>query len=228
MKTHLSPSRFFIALVFALCTQQSYAQVSEHVGEIGVRFMPTVSSFEARNADDGVVEGSFVVGPGFGAFIGVGITDHIGVQGEFIYTTLAQKYEDNSLERKIQISYVNIPLLLSINTGKTNPVNFNVVVGPQIGFNVGSKIETEEGPQVDTLNAVLAVKQSDLGFAYGAGLDFGLNPARTLRLGIGFRGVYGLLDISDRSNNLTTNSYYVLDRTNVKTYSGYIGLSVLF
>lgn len=227
MRTKFYKHITLVALLTSLAGGLS-AQLSDHIGEIGVRFMPTFSSFDTQTSGDGLIEGEFVVGPGFGAFIGFGITDHVGIQGEFIYTTLAQKYEDESLERKIKISYVNIPLLLSINTGKSEAVNFNVVVGPQIGFNVGSSIETEGNSETDTLTAVLAVKKSDLGLAYGAGLDFGLNEARTLRLGIGFRGVYGLLDISDRSNNITTDSYYVLDRTKIKTYSGYIGLSVLF
>jgi len=37
-----------------------------------------------------------------------------------------------------------------------------------------------------------------------------------------------LFDISDNEQNQTTDSYFVLDRTNVKTYSGYAGLSILF
>jgi hypothetical protein len=75
---------------------------------------------------------------------------------------------------------------------------------------------------------VLAVKKGDLGVAYGAGLSFGLTPAKTFRLGIGFRGVYGLIDISDNNNALADDSYYLLDRSHIKTYSGYVGLSFLF
>jgi hypothetical protein len=75
---------------------------------------------------------------------------------------------------------------------------------------------------------VLAVKKGDLGFAYGAGIDFGLNPAKSFRLGIGFRGVYGLFDISDNNRNLNTESYYLLGKTHVKTYSGYAGISYIF
>jgi len=45
---------------------------------------------------------------------------------------------------------------------------------------------------------------------------------------MGFRGVYGLFDISDDSGTTSTDSYYVLDKTNLKTYSVYAGLSILF
>jgi hypothetical protein len=70
------------------------------------------------------------------------------------------------------------------------------------------------------------VKSGDFGFAYGAGLDFSLGGYTSL--GVGFRGVYGLVDISDNSHSTATDDYYVLDRTHVKTYSGYIGLSFGF
>ncbi|MBK5284842.1 MAG: PorT family protein, partial [Bacteroidia bacterium] len=61
-----------------------------------------------------------------------------------------------------------------------------------------------------------------------AGVDFGLNASQTFRLGLGFRGVYGLFDISDNSQTLADDSFYVLDRSHVKTYAGYIGFSLLF
>jgi hypothetical protein len=72
------------------------------------------------------------------------------------------------------------------------------------------------------------VRKSDLGLAYGAGVDFGLNATYTTRLGVGFRGVYGLLDISDNNTSTSSDTYYVLDRTHLKTYSAYLGVSFLF
>jgi hypothetical protein len=125
------------------------------------------------------------------------------------------------------LKYINIPLMLSYNTNKMKPVNFYVVACPHIGISVGTELFTSNGNDPND-EAVLSVKKGDLGFAYGAGLDFGLNAAQTFRVGFGFRGVYGLFDISDNSQSLTTNSYYVLDRTHLKTYSGYAGVSFLF
>jgi len=67
-----------------------------------------------------------------------------------------------------------------------------------------------------------------LGFAYGAGFDFSVSRLRRLRVSLGFRGVYGLFDISDNSKSITTDSYYLLDRTHIQSYAGYAGLSFLF
>jgi hypothetical protein len=196
-------------------------------GEFGLRFMPTVSVFDIQTSAGGKISGDATVGLGFGAFIGLNFTDHIGVQAEVIYSKLTQKYVEQDLEREINLEYINIPLLLSYNTGKNQAVNFNIVAGPQIGLSVGSELFTANNGDPDN-QAVLSVKKGDLGFAYGAGFDFGLNANRTFRLGLGFRGVYGLFDISDNSNSLTTDNYYVLDRTKLKTYSAYAGVSFLF
>lgn len=196
-------------------------------GEFGVRFMPTISSLDVQSSSGGQISGDATVGFGAGIFLGFNFSDNFGLQGEAIYSTLNQKYTEDDVEKEIKLEYINIPLLLSFNTGKLKPVNFNVVAGPQIGISVGSELFTSDGGDPDN-EAVLSVKKGDLGFAYGAGFDFGLNTAKTFRLGIGFRGVYGLIDISDNSNNNSTNSYYVLDKAHIKTYSVYLGASFLF
>lgn len=188
--------------------------------ELGFRFMPTFTDFDLHDAGGGKVEGEFTFGYGFGGVVGINFGEHIGAQGEVIYSSLAQKYRDNDLDHTVKLRYLNIPLLLSINSGKSRIVNLNVVVGPQIGINVGSDIETVEGG--DEV-AILAVKKGDLGVAYGAGLQFG----HKVKFDVGFRGVYGLIDISDDSGTTTTNEYYILDRTHVKTYSVYAGISFL-
>jgi len=212
-----------VMLFMGIATNESFAQMK---GEVGLRFMPTVSSFDVQTSSGGKVSADATLGYGAGLILGYNFTDHVGIQGEVIYSTLNQKYTDEGVDREIKLEYINIPLLFSYNTGKSKPVNFNVVVGPQIGISVGSELFTSDNDNPD--DAVLSVKKGDLGFAYGAGFDFGLNTAKTLRLGIGFRGVYGVLDISDTSNNLSTESYYVLDKAHLKTYSAYLGVSFLF
>ncbi|MCW3070486.1 MAG: hypothetical protein JWO44_376 [Bacteroidetes bacterium] len=196
-------------------------------GEIGLRFMPTFSTFNLRNPDGSTVNGELAMSYGYGGMLGIN-SKHVGLQLEVIYNEISQKYKDKDLERRIDINYLNIPLLLTLNTDKSKPVNFGVAIGPQVGVNVGSRVTTQGGSTADTLQATVALKKADVGFAYGAGFDFALNKMRTIKLNLGFRGVYGLVDISDNSKTKTTNSYYILDRTNVETYSGYLGLSFVF
>lgn len=195
--------------------------------EFGVRLMPTISSFQMQTSDGSTVKGQATIGWGGGAFAGYNFNQNIGVQAELLYFSVAQQHKEGDVNRKVNLRYVNIPLLLSLNTGKSKVVNLNVVAGPQLGVSAGSSVTTTGGDEATRPEAVAVVKTTDIGFAYGAGVDFGLNEARTFRLGLGFRGVYGLFDVSDNSGTTNANSYLILDKSHVKTYSAYVGVSIL-
>ena len=218
-------NKFKICILISALSMVGAFKMNAQKAEFGLRFMPTFSSLNLKTSSGGKVTGDATLGFGFGAIVGLNLYDHVGIQVEGIYSKLTQKYKEQDTERKVELKYFNIPLLLSLNTGKHGPVNFNIVAGPQMGISLGSKIEVNG---VDSSHAVVSVKKGDLGLAYGAGLDFALNEMKTFRLGIGFRGVLGLFDISDNNGSTTTDSYYFLDRTHIKTYSGYFGLSYLF
>ncbi|HLG04357.1 MAG TPA: porin family protein [Bacteroidia bacterium] len=227
---------FFTALLTVSCFMTLKGQEAEtvkerpdfHIVEIGFRFMPTVSAFSMRTYDGGTVQGQATLGYGIGGMLAVNFTNHVGIQGEIIYNSLTQKYSDQEMERTLHVSYVNFPLLLSLNTGKSKPVNLNFVVGPQVGYNVGSRIETSGSSGSDTMQAIVVMRKGDVGFAYGAGLEFALNEVRTIRLDIGFRGVLGFLDIRDPDPQPDSRTYNVIDNNNVKTYSAYVGFAFLF
>jgi hypothetical protein len=199
-----------------------------HRVEFGFRFMPTVSAFKMKTSDGGVVQGQATLGYGIGGMLAFNITNHVGIQAEIIYNSLSQKYKDQDMERTIHVKYVNFPLLLSLNTGKSRPVNLNFVVGPQLGYNIGSRVETSGSSGQDTMQATVVLKKGDVGFAYGAGLEFALNETRTIRLDIGFRGVLGFLDISQPAKAPNSRSFNTIDHNNIKTYSAFAGLAFLF
>lgn len=72
-----------------------------------------------------------------------------------------------------------------------------------IGLNIGSSLNTTGNANGDTLRATVAVKQGDVGLAYGTGLEFALNKDHAIRLDVGFRGYYGLVnvDAKESANN---------------------------
>ncbi len=115
-----------------------------------------------------------------------------------------------------------------MNSGFNNAVNLNIAGGTQFGINTGSKLTTTGSNKNPTYNAVLAVKTGDLGLAYGAGFDFGFGANHNIKLAIGFRGVRGLVNISDTNKNITTNEYYILNRYHITTYAGYAGITLAF
>lgn len=235
MKITSSTIRFWM-LLFVTSTvfmsraygQSNDADINHKNFEFGLRFMPTFTALDLKTSDGGTTRGKVNLGYGIGGLLAFNITEHVGAQFEFIYSSISQKFREKDVDHKITLKYVNIPLLLSLNTGVSKMINLNLVGGPQIGVSAGSKIETTDAGQSTSPNPVLAIKKGDFGLVYGAGVDFGLNSARTVRLGIGYRGVFGLLDISDNSKTQTTNNYYVLDRSHIRTNAIYMGLSVRF
>ena len=195
-------------------------------GEFGLRYLPTFTSLAFRNVNGDVVQGTAIMSNGFGIMLGHNFSKFAGIQLEINYEQISQKYKDGELERQVHINYINVPLLLSFNTDKTMPVVFGVVVGPQFGINVGSSFSGNSTNNTDTVHAVLAVKQGDIGLAYGAGFGIALNKQRTIRLDLGFRGVYGLVNM--KGTPAGDNAYNILVTGSRKSYGGYAGITFLF
>lgn len=196
--------------------------------EFGFRFMPTISAFTMKNSSGSTIRGEATFGYGIGGMLAFNFSNHMGIQGEVIYNSLSQKYRDQEMDREINVNYINIPLLFSLNTGKGNPVNLNLSLGPQLGLNMGSKIKKSGGSNSDTVTYILATKKSDFGFAYGAGFEFMLNEIETIRMDLGFRGVYGLVNINNNEEPRAEGETYIVESAKVRTNSIYIGLSFLF
>jgi opacity protein-like surface antigen len=190
---------------------------------IGARLLPIFSKFDVSQPNGNTFKTSAVVTFGGGGLIGYNFTNHFALQGEVLYSPLAQKYNDElNQSHTVHLDYLNIPLLAVFNTGVDKPVNLNVAIGPQLGINVGSRVDVGSSGDVDTITGVLKVKPADIGFAYGIGLDFG--GAGHLTFDVGYRGVVGLVDISNNSNTLETGQYYILQKSHVSTYAGYVGV----
>lgn len=197
-----------------------------HKNEFGIRYLPTFTDLSLRNYNGEVVKGTVTANNGFGVMFAHNISSVVGLQIEINYDKISQKYKDRGLDQKVTIDYFNIPLLLSLCTPKTNPVFFGIVVGPQFGINAGSKLNGNNQSETDTLHAVVAVKQGDVGLAYGAGFGIALNEKQTVRVDFGFRGMYGLVDINGTPT--ADNTYNVLVKGSRKVYGGYAGITFLF
>lgn len=195
--------------------------------ELGVRYMPTFSSMSLRTYEGDVVKAETSMSNGYGFMLGVN-SKHVGLQGEVNYLKISQKYKDRNLDRVVDISYLNIPVLLSLNTDKSKMVNWNVVAGPQFGINIGAETTSSGGESTDSLKAVVAIKKGDVGLAYGTGLEFMLNKKHSVRLDLGFRGFYGLVDMREKNTDNDPNTYNVVVKASRRAYGGYLGLTFLF
>ena len=73
--------------------------------EFGVRLMPTFSKFDLQNSSGNSENGKITLGYGAGAFLGLNLTNHLGIQGEIIYNSISQKYKEQDVERKINLKF---------------------------------------------------------------------------------------------------------------------------
>lgn len=218
---------FLLAIAFLSLSISSNAQTPSTGLYLGVRYMPTISDFNVKQVNGDLYKTQAVLGYGIGGLIGVNISDHIALQGEVLYSALAQNYTDaTNTERRIDLNYVNVPVMLVLNTNSSSLVNLNITAGPQLGILVGSEFDATGTAEGDTITAVFGAKTADFGIAYGAGIDFNILP--NLSIDLGYRGVIGLVDISDQSQTLTTDQYYLLDRSHLMTYAAYAGLKLKF
>jgi len=122
-----------------------------------------------------------------GAFLTLFVTDNFALQPEFLFSIQGSKFDFGGFgEISNTFNYVNIPILL-----RYNPVDiFNIHAGPQVGL-LMSAVSEFDGSKED----IEGVKSSDIGFAFGAGVD--------LPLGLvgGVRYVMGLSNISEDSGD---------------------------
>ncbi len=199
-------------------------------GEFGVRYMPTFASLAFRNYNGDVIQGELTLSQGYGLMLAGNITKNVGLQAEISYLDISQKYKDKNLNRQVNVSYLNIPVLLSLNTDKTRIVNLNFVAGPQFGVNLGSSIKTDgdDNAETETLQATVGASGSDVGAAYGTGLEIALNRMHTFRLDFGYRGFYGLVDGNANQSSKNPDTYNVLVRAARQTHAGYVGLTLCF
>jgi hypothetical protein len=197
-----------------------------HRNEVGIQYMPSFVSMSFRNAGGDVVRGDLSVSHGLGLMYAYNFTEYVGIQAEIDYLAISQKYKDQNLDRQVNVSYLNIPVMLSLNTNKTRAINGNFVIGPQFGFNIGSSIETTGTESAGSLKATVGAKGSDVGAAYGVGAEFALNSDRTLKLDVGYRGFVGL--INAQANETAPGTYNVYVRGSRKINAAILGLCWCF
>ena len=157
--------------IIILCIPAFRASAQDVPGPyIGARFMPTFSDFQLKQVNGDLVETKAVLGYGFGGLLGINLSNHFALQGEVLYSALAQNYLDNfNQEHRVNLDYLNIPLLIVLNTNSSSAVNLNLTAGPQFGILLGSKFESTGTAEGDTVTAVLGAKAADFGIAAATG-----------------------------------------------------------
>jgi hypothetical protein len=198
-----------------------YPQVGFH---LGFRFQPGFAAFSS-SSNSNAVGFSGRVGYGYGISLAYYFNNYWGTQLELMYSTLSQDVQETKtgFTRTINLNYISIPILATLNTNYGKPVNFNIALGPQFGLLAGSSVSSNGN---GNFSAGVAAKGMDLGVAFGGGLDFALGPKHHTHINVGYRGVQGLIDIDNSGGVQSNSNYYVIEKA--KTASNNIYLGIMF
>lgn len=149
--------------------------------------------------DDNKAKIGFYVGP----YANVKIVEKLSFQPELLFSTQGTKVERNfpmlggvaDLEHKLNLTYLNIPLMLQYELTK----GFKVEFGPQVGFLLSAKNKWEESYN-GALGSLSDSGKQDIKDDTKT-IDFGLNVGANYELenGINFSARYnfGLTKIND-------------------------------
>ncbi|MBA3899221.1 MAG: PorT family protein [Bacteroidetes bacterium] len=196
---------------------------------IGLRYMPTFSDLDFA-VENGEVEAGGELNHGFGLSLNYYFTNFFGTHLEINYTGFEYTFRDGDQETRVNINYINIPLLASYNTNLGRRVNWNLHAGPYLGINTGANLTTEDvgttnGTTTGTTTGVIHVRPADIGVAYGTGLDFGFGQTQWFHIRVGYRGSAGLIELSDNDATIDNDQFnVVLTRSRLITNGAYIGV----
>ena len=107
-----------------------------------------------------------------GGFVNIPIGETFAFQPELVFSQEGAKQEIEMLDEdaKVNLSYINVPLLLQYNAS-----GFFAETGPQVGFLIGAKTKLDDAEEdikddMESINLSWAV---GLGFKTASGLGFG-------------------------------------------------------
>ncbi len=150
-------------------------------------------------------------GISFGGNIGYHGEKIIGFQAEVNYTFGGQNYKDSWLKpnacvehdlsdfkRKFRLHYLNVPLMMKLQTRNIKKTKAYGLIGVQVGFLLGANeritLSGSEPEGVAFTPVSEKVKKLDAGLVFGGGIDYFL--AKDIYLNMGFKSYFGAIDIN--------------------------------
>jgi hypothetical protein len=125
------------------------------------------------------------------------LAKQVAFQPELVYSAQGAKYTTAGIESKINLGYINVPLMIQYMFDN----GFRLQAGPQIGFLVNAKTETGNS-SVDVKDNL---KSTDVGLGFGVGY---VHPPTGF--GVDARYNIGLSNINDNSSVKSTNRGFQL------------------
>jgi hypothetical protein len=175
------------ALSAAAITQQASAQEGFNIGVRAIAH--TTWMLNADDWDTSNHEYITTWGSGFGAGVGYGFSEKLGIGVDFLYSNQGQRYElklgQTMVEFQQKNDYFKIPVMLTFNGDPSAGAMFLGKIGPQFGFLSSSKLYNADGNEIDDDTSDL-FNSSDIGAMLSLGASFRL-MGDNLRLHTSFR-----------------------------------------
>lgn len=158
----------------------------------------------------GDVEGTKMkAGFNLGGFAKFPIAESFSIQPELVFSTqgtkVKEEYEGLSYTSKMNLSYLNLPVLIQYNDAS----GFFAETGPQFGFLLSAKAKAE-GEKMDIKDSF---KSIDLSWAIGAGYLTKSNIGFNARFNLGLSSIAdseGDEDVKVRNSVIQVGVFYVL------------------
>jgi hypothetical protein len=184
--------KFLIVLLtaFLIAGAAGAQNINSPKGHINIGIKGGVNFYDINN--DNNVNYDSKVGFNIGLLGHIHVAKHFALQPEIQYSAQGAKYTNNNGNNKINLNYINVPVLLQYMWDN----GFRLQAGPQAGILVSAKSENN-GNTVDIKNNI---KSLDLGLSFGASY---IHPSTGV--GIDLRYNLGLSNINENSDLKSTN-----------------------
>lgn len=173
-----------VALAAILMTATAKAQ-NVNVGIKGGLNIYNINNNQGQKYDN-------LLGFNLGLIGHVHLAKQLAFQPEIVYSAQGAKFTTAGVQTKIQLGYINVPLLLQYMFDN----GFRLQAGPQVGFLVNAKSKSPNS----TIDIKNNLKKVDVGL--GAGIGY-VNPATNF--GIDARYNIGLSNINENTSVKSTN-----------------------
>ncbi len=202
--------KLFLLILVVLFT---YSIATNAAGiSLGLKGGLAIANASGDFIDDMAEEMDADVGPkmGFlgGIFVDLGLSENFGIQPEIIYIskgiTATGVDDDVEFTSTVNLTYLEIPLLLKLKIPASPQLGFQILAGPTIGMNLTSNVVIEsDGVIVEDEDIKDDIKSMDMGVSFGAGVGIGMGSGM---LTLDGRYTMGLISIADDTDEEAKNN----------------------
>ena len=129
------------------------------------------------------------LGSSFGLSGGYNFTKNMGVGVEVMYSTMKQRYSDNTVHFTQKFNYLKIPVVFTYNSNPDRKFMFTAKAGPQLGILLKSDISKASDTKLNG-NATSQYEKLTLGAMIGTGVRMRLTEKMFLDAGVRFDGSF--------------------------------------